>query len=120
MHKSSHLTAHEAEAAVKTLLCLQTVVTTDNPAARGQKGLQKTTWTCVSRGGAGAVPGGDRRTPGTNIPVPAHGTAFTPATPQPAPALLGGAHHQAKRGQMLFPAQHSDLGNNSDSVYTVL
>lgn len=112
--------APEAQATVKILICLEMIVTTDNPAARGQKDLQNITWGCVSRGGAGAVPGGDRRTPGTNIPVPAHGQHFH-LQPPAHPALIGGAHHKAKRGQMPFPAQHRDpIGSNSASVYKVL
>lgn len=64
----------------------------------GNKGgvdLQKNTCTCgcVSRGGGGgAVPGGDRRTPGTNLTVPAYGTTFPPAALEPALDLLEGAH----------------------------
>lgn len=46
---------------------------------------------CVGRGGAGAVPGGDRMTAGTNISVPTHGAAFAPAALEPALDLLGGA-----------------------------
>lgn len=114
----------EVEASVQILICLQITVIADNPGAMGKEDLPKTacTWGCANRGGAGAVPGGDRRTPGTNTPVPTHGTAFPPAALQPAPALLGAAHHQAKRGQMSFPAQQSDLvtGNYSDPAYKVL
>lgn len=114
MQKSNCLMNPEAEAAVKILICLQITVIPDGPWGD----LNKTTCTrgCASRGGAGAVAGGDRRTPGTNIPVPSHGTAFPPAALEPAPDLLGTSHlamaaHQAKAGQTSFEAQQNDLGD---------